>query len=53
MIDVPYTIISRPLQAKHKNSYIWKYFIQMSYSTSFLIFDSLQDRIEYRIENTE
>ena len=23
------------------------------YSTSILIFDSLQDRIEYRIENTE
>ena len=25
----------------------------VSYSTSFLIFDSLQDIIEYRIENAE
>ena len=27
--------------------------IVIIYSTSILVFDSLQDRIEYRIENTE
>ena len=27
--------------------------MSLQYSTSILIFDSLQDRIEYRIENTE
>ena len=46
------TIVSNNIGLKTTNHGKWFTSIRM-YSTSILIFDSLQDRIEYRIENTE